>query len=151
MAHGQHGLSDSDLVSPAAGEWLSYGRDYAETRFSPLDEIDVKNVDRLGLAWSWAIPAAQGRPESTPLVRDGVMYATGTWSVVFALDARTNLRDTFTRDDILTTAMLYWLPGRVLSAARICSESSNPVPGGTQGDSGRVEGATGYARFPAEP
>ncbi|MEX0856108.1 MAG: epoxide hydrolase [Gemmatimonadota bacterium] len=60
-----------------------------------------------------------------------------------------DLWETFSRDDILTTVMLYWLPGRVLSSARIYYETSNPIPGTAIG--GRVEVPTGYARFPAEP
>ncbi len=60
-----------------------------------------------------------------------------------------DLWDTFSRDDILTTAMLYWIPGRILSAARLYYESRNPIGGGQVG--GRVEVPTGYARFPAEP
>ena len=60
-----------------------------------------------------------------------------------------DLWETFSRDDILTTAMLYWLPGRILSAARLYYESSNPLPGSRAG--GRVEVPTGYARFPSEP
>ena len=60
-----------------------------------------------------------------------------------------DLWETFSRDDILTTAMLYWLPGRILSAARLYYESSNPLPGSRV--VGRVEVPTGYTRFPAEP
>lgn len=60
-----------------------------------------------------------------------------------------DLWDTYERDDILTTAMLYWLPGTILSAARIYYETSNPVGDSTAG--GRVTVPTGYARFPAEP
>lgn len=69
-------------------EWLTYGRDYAETHFSPLKQIDDKNVSRLGLAWSFETPT-QGTFEDTPLEADGVIYGTGSWSVVFAVDART--------------------------------------------------------------
>ena len=60
-----------------------------------------------------------------------------------------NLWNTFTRDDVLTTAMLYWLPGRILSAARIYYETLNAAPGSLV--AGRVDVPTGYARFPAEP
>ena len=60
-----------------------------------------------------------------------------------------DLWDTFSRDDILTTAMLYWMPGRILSAARLYYETFNPVSSRRVG--GRVEVPTGYARFPAEP
>src|SRR5690606_25475661 len=69
-------------------EWLTYGRDYAETRFSPLADIDAGNVRRLGLAWYYDTGALRGL-EATPLVADGVLYATTSWSNVFALDART--------------------------------------------------------------
>jgi quinohemoprotein ethanol dehydrogenase len=73
----------------AQGEWLTHGGDYAETRFSSLDRIDRGNVARLGLAWSVEVGSEGGRQESTPLVADGVLYATTTWNVVFAVDLRT--------------------------------------------------------------
>lgn len=60
-----------------------------------------------------------------------------------------DLWDTFERDDILTTAMLYWLPGRILSAARLYYETRRAPEESLAG--GRVEVPTGYARFPAEP
>lgn len=69
-------------------EWLSYGRDQAETHFSPLKQITSANVSRLGLAWSFN-PEINGAFESTPLVSNGVLYGTGAWSVVFAVDAKT--------------------------------------------------------------
>ncbi|TFG93748.1 MAG: PQQ-dependent dehydrogenase, methanol/ethanol family, partial [Myxococcales bacterium] len=78
-------LADADAE---VDDWLSYGRTYAESRFSPLDQIHEGNVAKLGLAWTYAIGSTRG-VEATPIVHDGVMYATGSWSVVFALDART--------------------------------------------------------------
>ena len=69
-------------------EWLSYGRDQAETHFSPLKQINTQNVSRLGLAWSYN-PEINGAFESTPLVSNGVLFGTGAWSVVFAVDAKT--------------------------------------------------------------
>ena len=83
-------VTDSSLAGADAqvDDWLSYGRTYAETRFSPLDQIDEGNVGELGLAWSYATGSTRGL-EATPLVHDGVMVATGSWSTVFALDART--------------------------------------------------------------
>ena len=71
-----------------AGEWITHGRTYAETRFSPLRQIDSTNVKNLGLAWSFDTDTTRGL-EATPIIVDGVMYTTGSWSVVFALDART--------------------------------------------------------------
>ncbi len=70
------------------GNWLAHGRDYKEQRFSPLKQIDTKNVANLGLAWSFDFDEIEPI-ESTPLVADGVMYVTSSWSKVFALDART--------------------------------------------------------------
>jgi quinohemoprotein ethanol dehydrogenase len=82
-------VTDAALANADADvdDWLTYGRTYAETRFSPLAQIHEGNVAKLGLAWTWAIGSTRG-VEATPLVHDGVMYATGSWSVVFALDAR---------------------------------------------------------------
>ena len=70
------------------GEWLTHGRDYAETRFSPLKQIDAASVARLGLAWSFEAETNRGL-EATPLVAGGVIYTTGSWSMVYAVDART--------------------------------------------------------------
>jgi PQQ-dependent dehydrogenase (methanol/ethanol family) len=72
-----------------AGEWLTNGRDYTEQRYSPLKEIDASNVSKLGLAWYYDTGSDRGTVETTPIVSDGVMYATLPWSVVVALDART--------------------------------------------------------------
>ncbi len=68
-------------------DWLSYGRDYDEQRFSPLEQINDSNVSQLGLAWQFETATERGL-EATPLVVDGVMYATGSWSVTYAIDAR---------------------------------------------------------------
>jgi PQQ-dependent dehydrogenase (methanol/ethanol family) len=72
-------------------EWISYNRDWAETRFSPLNQINDTNVKKLGLAWSYDIPnvGAGNRQEATPLIVNGVLYSITPWSVVYALDART--------------------------------------------------------------
>ncbi|HTH23653.1 MAG TPA: PQQ-binding-like beta-propeller repeat protein, partial [Vicinamibacterales bacterium] len=83
-------VDDAALRAPEARnqDWLSYGRDYYEQRFSPLDQINDKNVAQLGLAWQFETATQRGL-EATPLVVDGVMYATGSWSVTYAIDART--------------------------------------------------------------
>ncbi|MGQ0622385.1 MAG: PQQ-dependent dehydrogenase, methanol/ethanol family [Panacagrimonas sp.] len=70
------------------GNWLSTGRTYNEQRFSPLDKVNVENVAKLGLAWSYKVDVDRGA-EATPLVVDGVMYTTGAYSIVYALNART--------------------------------------------------------------
>jgi quinohemoprotein ethanol dehydrogenase len=72
-------------------EWPTYGLDYAETRFSRLTQVNRDNVRRLGLVWSYDLESKRG-VEATPLIVDGVMYVTASWSVVHALDARTGRR-----------------------------------------------------------
>lgn len=69
------------------GNWLSHGRTYDEQRFSPLDQINHGNVDKLGLAWTYKLDIDRG-VEATPIVVDGVMYTTGAASIVYALDAK---------------------------------------------------------------
>ncbi len=70
-------------------EWITYGRDYSETHFSPLDQINLSNIDRLKPTWSFATDAPAGSVEATPLVHNGVMYGILPWDVMFAVDART--------------------------------------------------------------
>ena len=70
------------------GEWVTHGRTYGEQRFSPLDKVNVNTVGQLGLAWSFDLPENRGI-EATPLVADGVMYTTSSWSIVRAFDAKT--------------------------------------------------------------
>src|SRR5262245_29717039 len=74
---------------PLPGAWLSYGRTQGETRYSPLKQIDTANANRLGLAWSYVLGAGGGNQEGTPLAWNNTLYGITTWSVVFALDART--------------------------------------------------------------
>ena len=70
-------------------EWPVYGLDTAETHYSPLDQINVDTVKRLGLAWATDLDAFPGQIQGTPLVVDGTLYGTSPWSVVFAVDVRT--------------------------------------------------------------
>src|ERR1041384_1520064 len=65
-----------------SGNWLMYGRTYDDHRFSALNQVNEQTVSRLGLAWSRELGTTRGL-EATPLVEDGVLYATGSWSVVY--------------------------------------------------------------------
>jgi PQQ-dependent dehydrogenase (methanol/ethanol family) len=68
--------------------WLMYGRTYDDHRFSPVAQINEQTIAQLGLAWSREAGTTRGL-EATPLVDNGVIYTTGSWSVVFAMDAKT--------------------------------------------------------------
>jgi quinohemoprotein ethanol dehydrogenase len=72
-------------------DWPSVGFDYAETRFSPLKQINTGNAKQLGLVWSYDLESVRG-VEATPLTVDGIMYVTASWSIVHAIDARTGKR-----------------------------------------------------------
>lgn len=74
-----------------AGQWMSHSRTFDEQYFSPLKQINDRNVDKLGLAWFVDLPTNQNI-ETTPLMIDGVIYVTLPWSKVMALDARTGKR-----------------------------------------------------------
>jgi len=81
---------DDARLRGAAGEpgnWLTHGGTYAEQRYSTLEQIRADNVAQLGLAWSFDTQTNRGL-EATPIVADGILYTTGSWSVVFAIDAR---------------------------------------------------------------
>jgi glucose dehydrogenase len=82
---------DDARLRAAADEpqsWLTYGGSYAEQRYSRLAQIDAANVKQLGLPWYFDTGLPRGH-EATPIAVDGVIYTTGSWSVVFAIDART--------------------------------------------------------------
>jgi quinohemoprotein ethanol dehydrogenase len=71
--------------------WMMYGRTYSEQRYSPLGQVNDRNVGTLGLAWHARLDIDHGT-EATPVVVDGVMYTTGARSIVYAFDARTGRR-----------------------------------------------------------
>jgi len=83
-------VDDARLTAADAdsANWLTYGRTYSEQRFSPLKQINDSTVTRLGLVWSHELPTTRG-VEATPIVVDGVIYTTSTWSVAYAYDAAT--------------------------------------------------------------
>jgi quinohemoprotein ethanol dehydrogenase len=85
------GLVDQARLLAADGDldnWLSYGRTWQEQRFSPLDQVNDKNVGRLKLAWYADFDTIRGQ-EATPIVVDGVLYTSTAWSKVVAMDAAT--------------------------------------------------------------
>ena len=81
---------DATRLQNAAGEsqnWFAGGRDIDGTYYSPLATIDGSNVKDLGFAWTYDLGNPQRGQEATPLVVDGVMYTSGTWGYVYAVDA----------------------------------------------------------------
>ncbi len=85
------GLIDDKRIIEAEGEpenWIAHGRTYEEQRFSPLTKINKESVSDLGLAW-YKDMGTNRALEATPIVVDGIMFFTSTWSRVYAVEAKT--------------------------------------------------------------
>ena len=81
----------TDPVSLPAddGQWIMPAKDYANTRFSALDEVRTDNVKNLRLAWTFSTGTSRGH-EASPLVAGGTMYyVTPFPNILHALDATT--------------------------------------------------------------
>src|SRR5690606_30749420 len=80
------GAAEEDM--PAASvDWPLNGGNHRGEHFSALAQIDVEALADLGVAWVTVMPLADGI-SATPIVIDGVVYVSGPFSIVFALDAK---------------------------------------------------------------
>ncbi|MGI9490146.1 MAG: PQQ-dependent methanol/ethanol family dehydrogenase [Geminicoccaceae bacterium] len=85
-------VTDEDLVKDheTPGDILTYGLGYSGQRYSTLDSINKDNVKSLVPAWSFSFGGEKQRgQESQPLISDGVMYVTGSYSRMWAIDTAT--------------------------------------------------------------
>jgi quinoprotein glucose dehydrogenase len=80
------------------GQWPSYGGDLANSKYSPLDQINRDNIKDLQVAWIWNSPddfikpqlkAGLDRFKATPLMVDGVLYVRTSLNIALAIDAET--------------------------------------------------------------
>jgi glucose dehydrogenase len=70
----------------APGDWLRPGRDFASTRFSPLDRINAQNVSQLGVKATFSTGYVRGH-EAAPLVTQGTMFLVTPFpNILYALD-----------------------------------------------------------------
>ena len=69
--------------------WLTIGRDSGGSYYSPLTMVNSSNATRLGFAWQFDLGNPHRAQEATPIVVDGVLYTSGTWGYVYAVDAAT--------------------------------------------------------------
>ena len=76
--------ADSDNV-----DWPLHGLTSKEERYSPLHQITDKNVSQLKPEWYMEIPSIDDGLSATPIVKDGVIYMTGSFANVFAIDGKT--------------------------------------------------------------
>lgn len=107
---------DADYLTALPKEhWITNGGTIANDRYSPLDEINSKNVDKLKGKWKISLgsaTAAKYSAESQPLVYDGVMYVSTGQNDVFALDVETGAvkwKYTGALDQKISTVCCGWL------------------------------------------
>jgi quinohemoprotein ethanol dehydrogenase len=111
-------------AAAAAANWTGHGGTADETSYSPLAQINTGDVARLGLAWYVDLPNEQ-MLEATPLAVDGVLYFTGSYAKVYAVDGATGRRLWTYDPDVpkhAPTKMRYALPanrGVAYAAGRI--------------------------------
>jgi quinohemoprotein ethanol dehydrogenase len=75
-------------MADADHNWQAFGRTHSEQRYSPLAQIQRRNVAKLGIDWALDLPDAVAFT-STPLAVNGVLYFSGDRAIVRAVDART--------------------------------------------------------------
>jgi alcohol dehydrogenase (cytochrome c) len=80
-------VTDEMLRNPPAGDWLVMRGNYQAWSYSPLDQITPQNINRLHLAWMWAMNDGTNQP--SPLVHNGTIYVANPGNIVQALDGRT--------------------------------------------------------------
>lgn len=84
-------ITNTSAAKELDTDWLSYGKDFSEQRFSTLQEINKLTVDKLGVAWYLDLPDTRTL-EATPLMVAGVLYFSTNDSITYAVDARTGMQ-----------------------------------------------------------
>jgi quinoprotein glucose dehydrogenase len=149
----------------AAGDWQSYNHDMASTRYSPLKQINAKNVATLKTAWTYSLKGegppprfGGGGSEATPIVVNGVMYTTASARVV-ALEGATGKEMwsyTVTNGRPSTRGVAYWPgdkqnPPRIIFTAGRNLIALNATTGKIDpgfGKEGAVDMVVGYSGIP---
>ncbi|MGB0664177.1 MAG: PQQ-dependent methanol/ethanol family dehydrogenase [Pontibacterium sp.] len=88
----QAGVTDKDIINDqmTTDDVVSYGMGLRGQRYSPLKKLNADNVEDLKAVWSFSFGGEKQRgQESQPVVKDGVMYVTASYSRVFAIDVKT--------------------------------------------------------------
>ncbi|HYL38105.1 MAG TPA: PQQ-binding-like beta-propeller repeat protein [Bryobacteraceae bacterium] len=155
-------------------DWAAYGRDEGGQRYSPLTQIDTKNVARLKLAWQYGInkepanptgpPRGTPRTEAVPIVIGNVLFTPTTQHSIVALEADTGLeiwKYDLGRAGAPLRGVTFW-PGDAQAPAQIFAgtsdgrlialnaETGKPVPG--FGNEGIVNLRVGVTeKFPSMP
>jgi quinoprotein glucose dehydrogenase len=161
-------------TSRTAAEWLSYAGDKASSKYSPLDQINGDNFNRMKIAWTLRSPDEEIEKansnlstwvwESTPLMVGGVLYVSTSMSQVAAIDAATGktrwVYDPETwkngrpsNNGFVHRGVTYWADGedqRILFGTGdgylICLNAQTGKPISTFGQAGRIDLTQGLSR-----
>jgi alcohol dehydrogenase (cytochrome c) len=87
-AHGYSPVTDERLTNPEPENWLMTRGNYQGWSYSPLDQINTRNVRNLRPVWTFSTGVDSGH-QAPPIVNDGIMYVSTPYSQVIALDAAT--------------------------------------------------------------
>ena len=82
-------MDTARIAAGSPNDWLTYHGAYNGWNYSGLDQINAGNVKDLSVAWIHVPGRSTRGLQSVPLVADGVLYYTGSYSRVFALDGAT--------------------------------------------------------------
>ncbi|WP_420598247.1 PQQ-dependent methanol/ethanol family dehydrogenase [Neptuniibacter sp.] len=88
----QAGVTDKDIINDqmTAGDVVSNGMGLRGQRYSPMTKINTDTVKDMRPVWAFSFGGEKQRgQESQPMVKDGVMYVTASYSRVFAVDTKT--------------------------------------------------------------
>lgn len=88
----QANVTDNDIQNDQAttDDIVSYGMGLRAQRYSPLSAINKDTIEEIRPVWAFSLGGEKQRgQESQPMVKDGVMYVTGSYSRVWAIDAMT--------------------------------------------------------------
>lgn len=86
------GVTEDDLARDAetVGDVLTNGMGRGLQRFSPMETLNTGNVKNLVPAWAFSLGGEKQRgQESQPIIYDGIMYITGSYSRLYAIDVKT--------------------------------------------------------------
>jgi alcohol dehydrogenase (cytochrome c) len=85
-------VTEKDLANPNPADWLMLGGNMEHWDYSPLDQVNRKNIGSLQLVWARQFSTQGGRAGTSPLVHNGIMYLITPVDVITAIDAVTGTR-----------------------------------------------------------
>src|SRR3954451_3853118 len=81
-------LSAPASAQAPAGDWRLHNFDAESSRFSPLDQINTTNAEKLAIKWQADLPKPSSAGTATPIVVGGIMYL-NSGQTLFAIDGAT--------------------------------------------------------------